>query len=91
MRATRIKMKPGCYTSQNLTEIDQIYIVGCKIPGYYQKEVLHDYLKKNPNTIQVDNYPYPDLFPEVSIRGEKYVRSRPNWTTRDNLLSLPRD
>ena len=91
MRATRIKMKPGFYTSQNLVEIDEIYIIGCRIPGYYKKEALYDYLKKNPNTIQVNNYPFPDLLPEVSIRGEKYVRSRPNGTTKDNLLSLPRD
>ena len=33
--------------------------------------------------------PYPDLIPVVSSKGEKYVRSEPNDTPRDNLLRLP--
>ena len=39
MYATRIKMKPGCYSSQSLTEIDQIYIIGCDRPGYYKMNI----------------------------------------------------
>ena len=54
MKATKIKMKPGCGTSSNLLEIDSIYLIGCKEEGFYKKEVLYDYLKKNPGTIQVD-------------------------------------
>ena len=42
MLATRIKMKPGCYSSQNLIEIDEVFIRGCTEPGYYKKEALHD-------------------------------------------------
>ncbi len=90
MHATRIKMKPGCYTSQNLVEIDEIFVVGCNNPGYFKKEILHDFLKEHPNSIQVDIFPYPELIPEISSRGEKYVRSRPDSTARDNLLNLPR-
>jgi hypothetical protein len=98
MRATRIKMRPGCYNSDSLLEIDQVFIVGWKEAGYinqpdgyYHKEDLHDFLKRCPNTIQVDLYPFPECIPEVSIRGEKYIRSTPNSSTKDNLLSLPRD
>ena len=29
MKATKIKMKPGCSNSTKTTEIDQIYIEGC--------------------------------------------------------------
>lgn len=32
MYATKIKMKPGCYNSSNLLEIDSFYIEGCNIP-----------------------------------------------------------
>lgn len=54
MRATKIKMKSSCGKSDNLLEIDSVYVTGCTNPGYYKKEVLHDHLKKNPGTIQVD-------------------------------------
>ena len=90
MKAVKIKMKPYSYKSDDLLEIDEIYITGCDNPGFFKKEVLHDFLKGHPGTIQVDIYPYPNLIPEVSVHHEKYVRSAPDWTTRDNLLSLPR-
>lgn len=90
MKASKIKMKPGCYTSNNLVEIDEIFITGCDKEGFFKKEVLHDYLLKNLCSIQVNIAPFPDLFPVVSSNNEKYVRSEPNSTTRDNLLSLPR-
>lgn len=47
MLATKIKMKPGCYYSSNLLEIDQIYITGCENEGYYYKAAVHDAVKKN--------------------------------------------
>ena len=37
MKATKIKMKPGCSNSTKTTEIDQIYIEGCTNPGYFKK------------------------------------------------------
>lgn len=91
MKATKIKMKPGCNYSNNLTEIDQIYLEGCQEDGYYYKSAVHDFLKRNPNSIQVNIYPYPNLQPVVSQNGEKYVRSEANYTGNDNLLSLPRE
>lgn len=48
MKATKIKMKPGCSNSTKTTEIDQIYIEGCTNPGYFKKATLYDYLKSNP-------------------------------------------
>lgn len=91
MYATKIKMQRGCYYSQNLLEIDAIYIEGCTNPGFFKKTIVHDFLKKNPGSIQVKIYPYPDIVPVVSVNGEKYVRSSPNNSTLDNLLSLPRE
>lgn len=90
MYATQIKMMPGCGNSQKAVEIDEIYVEGCREPGFYKKAVLHDYLKDNPGTIKVKISPYPDLVPATSSRGEKYVRSAPDEYTHDDLLDLPR-
>lgn len=90
MKAIKIKMNPGSYSSQSLLEIDEIYIDGCSNPGFFKKANLYDYLKKNPGSIQVNIWPYPNLIPALSSQGEKYVRSTPNGNTHDNLLNLPR-
>lgn len=90
MKAIKIKMKSGCGTSNNLVEIDEIYLTGCQEDGFYKKAAVHDYLQKNPGTVQVNIFPYPDCVPATSVNGEKYVRSTPDNTTRDNLLNLPR-
>ena len=84
-------MKPGCYSSSNLLEIDSIYIEGCNNPGFFKKNVLYDFLKENPGTIRVNIWPYPNVISAISSRGEKYVRSTPNDYTHDNLLDLPRE
>ena len=91
MYATKIRMKPECYRSGNLLEIDSVYIEGCSNPGFFKKEVLNDFLKENPGTIQVKIWPYPTVIPAISDRREKYVRSSPNNYTHDNLLDLPRE
>lgn len=91
MYATRIRMNPGCYNSSSLTEIDSIYIEGCNNPGFFKKAVIHDYLKEEPGMIQVKIWPYPNVIPAISSKGEKYVRSTPNDYMHDNLLDLPRE
>ena len=90
MRATKIKMKAGCGTSNNLTEIDEIYLTGCSRDGFYKKAVVQSHIKANPGSIQVNIYPYPNVIPVVSIYGERYVKSSPNANRVDNLLNLPR-
>ncbi len=91
MYVTKIKMEKGCYSSSELTEIDELYITGCQNPGYYKKGVIHDFVKENPGSIEVCRYPYPAVIGAISANGEKYVRSSPNDYTHDNLLDLPRD
>lgn len=91
MYATKIKMKNGCNRSDNLLEIDEIYIEGCNNPGFFKKANIYDFLKDNPDTIKVKLYPYPNVVPAVSSKGEKYVRSCPNNYGQDNLLALPRE
>lgn len=55
-----------------------------------KKEALYDYLQEHPKTIQVNIRPYPNLIPQLSKNNEKYVKSEPNGSGRDNLLCLPR-
>ncbi|APC39644.1 DUF3892 domain-containing protein [Clostridium estertheticum] len=93
MKATKIKMKSGCGTSNNLLEIDSIYLMECEQDGFYKKDKVYDYLVKSNKGIQVDIHPYPNLIPMTSPSPnyEKYVKSSPNSTSIDNLLSLPRE
>lgn len=91
MYITKIKMKPGCYYSSKLVEIDQLYVTGCERPGYYPKATVHDYVKENPGSIKVNKHPYPNVIDAISVNKEKYVRSSPNDYTHDNLLDLPRE
>jgi hypothetical protein len=90
MYATKIRMKRNCQTSTRAQEIADIYVDGCDSPGFFSKEALYDYLVKNPRSIKVGISPYPFLLPAISSSGEKYVRSEPNDTPKDNLLKLPR-
>lgn len=91
MKATKIKMKPGCGTSYNLLEIDSVYLTGCEKNDFYTKESIYDYLQKNLGTIQVDIEPYPNVIGAISANNEKYVKSQANSSEKDNLLKLPRE
>ena len=85
--ATMIKMKPGCNNSNNLLEIDEVFIYNS---GWLSKEFLYDYLK-NPNHYNISvGFNGPLLEPALSSNGEKYVRSKANNKLYDNLLNLPR-
>ena len=88
--ATKIRMRPGCGKSWQLTEIVSISLEGLNKLGFYTKESIHDYLKMYPGTIKVNIKPFPEVIPAVSARKEKYVRSEPNQYGNDNLLCLPR-
>lgn len=90
MKAVKIKMKSGCASSKDLTEIDEIYLTGCQNEGFFIKAVIHDYVDEHAGSIQVNIFPYPDVIPAKSIYGEKYVKSSPNDSADDNLLKLPR-
>ena len=91
MKATKIKMQSGKYDSNNLLEIDSVYITECKEEGFHKKEELDDYLASNPGTIKVNIYPYPDVIKAKSVYVEKYLKSTTNSTKDDNLLPLPRE
>ena len=86
--AKAIRMKKNCQNSYYLIEIDEIKLSD---DNWYRKEALHDYLQKYPGSIRVRSINGPEVLPAKSIYGEKYVKSAPNSTLNDNLLSLPRE
>lgn len=88
--ATKIRMKPSCGNSWQLTEIDSVYLEGVNRPGFYRKGDIYEHLKVHPGTIKVKLSPYPDLLPAISVLGEPYVKSSPNEFGDDNLLCLRR-
>ena len=88
MKATKIKMIPGCDSLDNVRMIDSLYVD--QLGVFLKKDMIHDYLLTNPSTISVDVYPYPYLRPATNARGEKDVCSGADSTKRDNLFDLPR-
>lgn len=88
----KIRMKKDCHYSNSPIEIDELHLIGLvNGPGWYKKATVHDYIKYNNGTVRVYILPYPELIPMVSSRGEKYVKSVANSTTKDNLMNLPRE
>lgn len=89
---TKIKMGTGCYNSQDITEIDSVYLQGDNTDDFFKKSAVYDFLKKHPDTlVKVDIPPYPNVIPALSVNNEKYVKSTPNQYQYDNLLDLPRE
>nr|WP_122012261.1 DUF3892 domain-containing protein [Maliibacterium massiliense] len=89
--ATKIRMTRGCAHSDSLLEIEDVYLANGVGEGYFSKEMVYDYLVENAGAVRVNIPPYPKLVPATSKYGEKYVRSRPNASGKDNLLCLPRE
>jgi len=90
MKATGIKMMCNRDQSNNLLEIDEIYLFGNGYNGFYKKGFIYDYLMVYPGTIQVNIFLFPECIPAKSPYGEKYVKSAPDSYSIDNLLNLPR-
>jgi len=86
--ARKVKMIKGKDTSNDLLEIDEIFVDGF---GWQKKAYFYDWLKKHPDSIAVNIAPYPKLVGQLSIYQEKYVKSKPNKYGYDNLLDLPRE
>lgn len=93
MEAIKIKMEPGCVSSNNLLEIYSIYLIETKNDGFYKEINVHGYLMKDPGGIQVNIYPYSNLIPRTSPAPnyEKNLDPTSNNTKIDNLLSLSRE
>ena len=86
--AQKIKMKKEKDKSNDLLEIDEIFVGGF---GWQKKANYYDWLKKHPESIAENIEPFPKLIEQLSVNQEKYVKSKPNKYGYDNLLDLPRE
>ncbi len=91
MKATKIKMKSGCRQSENLLEIDSIYLEGYPKSSYYKKDAVYDFIKNQDRVIYVNVKPYPRLKAVLNGDGEKYVCAETTTYSLDDLLNLPRE
>jgi hypothetical protein len=91
VKATKIRMKSGSEKSNDLLEIDSIYLTGAQEETFYKKAAVYDYLKGGSGDVEVNIYPYPKLIPRLSVNNEKYVESTADSSNKDNLLNLPRE
>lgn len=90
LAVTKIKMKQSgdyWYHETSLSEIDELYYGG----SYHKKAETYDFLYLYPHSLYVEIAPYPDLTRAISSNGEKFVKSVPDYTGKDNLLNLPRE
>ena len=91
IKVTKIRMKQYSTNSMKLEEIKDLKLEGnLDNPGWFSKESIHDYIKKNNGVVNVNIYPYPKLV-AVTTATDRYVRSTPNRYGFDNLLELPRE
>lgn len=59
--------------------------------GWYKKEDIHDYIKKQSNGVIIVNiYPHPSLV-AVTTNTACYVKLELNTFGFDNLFELPRE
>ncbi|SYW12255.1 conserved hypothetical protein [Oenococcus oeni] len=87
--AVAVKMQSGRAYSHNVESIDSIQLRHSNgNTSWSKKEDIHDYLLTHPSSIEVNILPYPYLVPEHD-GSTKYVKSKPDRTGDDNLLSLP--
>lgn len=80
-------MNDGHRDSENIHDIAELYYEN----GWHTKAAAYDHLTAYPDSLCVNINPYPYLEKAKSGDGEKYVRSKPDYTGRDNLLNLPRE
>ena len=82
-RATVTRIHSG---KSNYVVIESVHIESL---GFFKVEKLHDLLKKHPEIkVFVKIPPFPEVIPIQNYRGKKYLRSRPDQFTSDNIIKL---
>ncbi|WP_050498005.1 DUF3892 domain-containing protein [Oenococcus oeni] len=86
--ATAVKMQSGRAYSHDVLAIDSIQLKYSNGDiSWSKKEDIYNHLLIYPKSIKVNISPYPDLIPEHD-GFTKYVKSQPDRTGDDKLLSL---
>lgn len=89
MKAQKVRPETSSRNLRSVGEIAEIYID--EWDCFVCKETLHEFLRENPGSIQVDILPFPNLIPGISASGARYVRSKPDRHPQDNLVDLKKN
>jgi hypothetical protein len=86
-KITHVRLSSGGYTEEHITDVKGISDAGvsftetvAQVVGYLK--TMKYYVSIKGNTI--------DVISQKSSTGREYIRTKPDGTTVDNLLSLPR-
>lgn len=88
MYADKLHMSPECESSHRPQDIESLHIVGSGWDGYYPVEYVCNFLLRQPESIQLDFYPFEDLQPAIEPYGRRYVVSSPDPQVGDMLFYL---
>ena len=88
MYADKLHMNLGHENSHRPQDIESLHIVGSGWDGYYPVEYVCNFLLRQPESIQLDFYPFEDLQPAIEPYGRRYVVSSPDPQVGDMLLYL---
>ena len=87
-KITHVRLSSGGYTEEHITDVKGVGSDGtsfietvAQVVGYLKLNIRY-YVSIGGNTI--------DVIHQKSSSGHEYIRTKPDGTTRDNLLSLPR-
>ena len=86
-KITHVRLSSGGYAEEHITDVKGVSDSGVnftetveQVVGYLK--TMRYYVSINGNTI--------DVISQKSSSGKDYIRTKPDGTTTDNLLSLPR-
>lgn len=91
IRITCIKRDSGNHENPH-TAISSLGWIedGTSKVGNYTREIMHDWIKSGGSAYVKDSIgDTACLIAETSSRGTKFVRTRPDGTSADNLLNQP--
>lgn len=87
-KITHVRLSSGGYNEEHITDVKGISDGGsaftetvAQVVSYLKLNIRY-YVSVNGNTI--------DVIHQKSSSGNDYIRTKPDSTTKDNLLSLPR-
>ena len=82
----RIRLSSGGYHESHITHYKYKFDNGQD--GIATKQVMVDYVNKNPDTVYVSEGGYTTLVSVINA-SPPYLRTEPDSTGKDNLLNLP--
>jgi hypothetical protein len=87
-RITHVRLSSGGTTEEHITDIKEVSDSGATYTETVAQAI--EYLKKGTRYYVSIGGNTIDVIHQKSSSGNEYIRTKPDSTTTDNLLSLPR-